>query len=137
MSESDHHCAGAWILVPELSLYQAGQPPRSGRYEIELTAQQARFSVAWRGADDDEHAIEFGGCPDGARHRADSPGVTHLSIDVVDPYTLDSRAFRGQIQLAYARRRASDDGELLSVVQELSGPDGSTIRNFQVYRRAR
>lgn len=136
MSSSDRYL-GAWELVPELSLYEAGQPPASGRYTIELREDgKLMLKVQWQQATGDApRETAFGGAPDGSpQHLPGMPGS--FSLTRLDAYTLDSSAFSDGRRVAYARRVASHDGALLSVLQEQVAPDGKRTRNFQVYRRA-
>ena len=68
MSETGARYVGSWDLVPELSLYAAGSPPASGRYEITSDAHSARLHlrVTWRmPGDADDRTTEFGGVADG------------------------------------------------------------------------
>ncbi|HET8772087.1 MAG TPA: hypothetical protein VFM71_13975 [Gemmatimonadaceae bacterium] len=131
---------GEWALIPELSLYTSGVPPISGHYNIARVGEdQLALEVVWRmPGDTADKSTRFGGRADGSRvalpaseHGPDAYSLTH-----VDERTLDSAAYRGTVRLAYARRIASDDGMLLAVVQEALAPDGTPVRNFQLYRRA-
>ena len=135
MSRGDRYL-GAWDLVPELSLYEAGEPPTSGRYTIELREDgRLMLKVRWQQSTGDApREIAFGGPADGSpQHRSDMPS---FSLTRVDAHTLDSSALSDGRVVAYARRVASRDGALLSVVQEHVSADGKRTRNFQVYRRA-
>ena len=129
---------GTWHLVPELSLYALGTPPVSGTYEISQSRDGVSFRVRWRlDGDEADRSSEFGGKTDGSRIALPaSGGPDSFSIEAVDDRTLDSSAFRGEKRVAWARRVASADGDLLAVVQEAAGPQGELLRNFQVYRRA-
>ena len=136
MSRDDRYL-GAWDLVPELSLYELGEPPASGHYTIELRDDGAlMLRVKWQQAPGDSpRETAFGGRADGSPQHL--PGVSNsFSLTRVDAYTLDSAALSDGRVVAYARRVASRDGALLSVVQEQVAPDGKRTRNFQVYRRA-
>jgi hypothetical protein len=126
---------GRWALIPELSLYEEGEPPNSGIYELVASGDGIQVSIEWVAADGSSHATAFAGPCDGSRQELSQPGVTHFAITRVDERTLDSSAFRDGAEIAYARRRASSDGDLLATVQEGRRPDGTTFRNFQVYRR--
>lgn len=133
---------GDWELIPELSLYQTGDPPASGRYEIRDADGEIRFDLRWTGeADGQEHALSFGGSPDGRRQpiprpEGAPPGTPDgLTITRVDARTLDSQALVGEAVVAYARRVVSRDGALMAVLQEARPPEGAPLRNTQVYRR--
>ncbi|HKE97008.1 MAG TPA: hypothetical protein VKB34_22055 [Povalibacter sp.] len=130
-----------WELIPELSLYQAGDAPASGRYEIAEAAGRIEFRVQWTDSSGAAFAMSFGGPADGSAQslptRPGSPATAPdtMTIARIDRQTLDSEAFAKGQRVAYARRKVSHDGSLLSVVQEAALPDGRSVRNFQVYRR--
>lgn len=132
---------GTWELVPELSLYDFGPLPASCTYHIEARDPGVHVRMRWQLAPESpESHMEFGGPADGTRHDfqgGDSAqaATVAFSLTRVDARTLDSRAFRGEEEIAYARRVASEDGELLAIVQEGNRPEGGRFRNFQVYRR--
>jgi len=130
---------GTWVLVPELSLYAVGAPPTAGTYVIERNATGGlMLSVRWQmPGDPTEQTMQFGGPSDGTHVPLDggSSGPDVMTLTHVDAKTLDSAALRAGVQVAYARRVVSADGQLLAVVQELGSPDGARFRNFQVYRR--
>jgi hypothetical protein len=140
MSEPDEF-VGSWELVPELSLYELGTAPASGRYEIASDGSGGvEVSIRWTmepgGA---EHSTAFAGQTDGKAvplpPGAPGAGPDAFSLTRVDSRTLDSAALRQGAVVAFARRVASHDGQLLAVVQEGARPDGTRFRNFQVYRR--
>lgn len=131
---------GSWQLVPELSLYEFGTPPASGRYEIEHTDGGVQVRVRWTMLPNGpEQSTAFGGRVDGVPQdipTASESAPDAFSLTRVDERTLDSAALRAGAVVAYARRVASADGALLAVVQEGQQPSGSRFRNFQIYRRA-
>jgi hypothetical protein len=142
MSQDDR-IVGTWILVPELSIYEAGIAPASGVYDIARSGDRYDFAVRWRAeAGGQEFSAAFGGPGDGSIQPLDvlagAPVGTPdaMTVTRVDEATLDSEAISEGRVVAYARRRVSADGSLLSVVQEVRLPDGRGPRNFQIYRRA-
>ena len=120
---------------PDLCLYEQGECPASGRYQISQAGGHVQIAIAWRTQDGSEHEVKFASPNDGSRTDSSAPGTSHLSITRVSESILDSRAFLADREIAYARRSASIDGQLLSTVQVGYRPDGSSFRNFQVYRR--
>lgn len=126
---------GTWILVPELSLYEEGTPPASGIYRISQHEDVVRVSVDWEALDGSKHHIEFQAPDIGVKQSSSAPGTSHFSITRVSPLILDSRAYVEDVEVAYARRHASHDGLLLTTVQVGRRPNGTSFRNFQVYRR--
>lgn len=127
-------------------MYAAGSPPLSGTYTIlEPTPGQLRLHVSWQSEPGVAiKSMEFGGPSDGTASALPLPaGVTEpvagmpdaLTLTRVDEATLDSAALSAGQIVAYARRIASADGQLLAVVQETVFDGGQRARNFQVYRR--
>lgn len=125
---------GHWQLVPELCIYQQGEPPASGLYEIAEDGEQIVISIKWETAAGETQSASFAGPPTGEQLPIEAPGVSHLSISHVDELTLDSAAYLDGKEIMYARRAVSSQGDLLSTVQTLHGEAGS-VSNFQVYRR--
>lgn len=123
---------GTWALVPELCIYEQGEPPPDGRYVLRRDGDRVEATIGWTGPDGTAQQTAFGGPVDGSRQPVDGPGVTHLTITHVDGATLDSAAYAGDELLMYARRRAS--GDLLTTVQTMH-VGGAHHSNFQVYRR--
>jgi hypothetical protein len=126
---------GTWILLPELCLYEEGNPPASGIYRISQLGDDVRISIEWKAQDGSKHQIEFQAPDSGVKQPSNNPGTSHFSITRVSPLILDSRAYAGEEEVGYARRRASDDGLLLATVQAGRRTNGTSFRNFQVYRR--
>ena len=134
----DDPFSAVWRLVPELCLYEEGEPPLTGTYTIRLTGDEVTISIEWLGVDEQQHQVQFGGPTDGTLNESDSDasrGVTHFSMTRMGPSILDSRAFVNDEEVSYARRCVSEDGQLLTSVQQGRRADGSSFRNFQVYRR--
>ena len=124
-----------WILAPELSIYSAGELPKSAIYQItEPATGEVLISLSWVAADNTQQEVSYGGRSDGSRQESTAAGVSHVSFTRIDSQTLDSEAFDGDKTVSYARRSISDDGNIMSTVQEMF-IDGVSFRNFQVYRR--
>ena len=124
---------GRWALIPELSIYQQGSAPLSGVYEIARRKEQFEFRVRWTPVDGGAQEIAFAGSASG--EKTDVGGGLAMAVVVVSDSILDTTAYLGDRRVGYARRAASEDGALLSVMQEAFADDGAAIRNFQVYRR--
>ncbi len=125
---------GRWRLVPELCLYQTGEVPKSGLYEISEEADVVVISIQWQASEGSNHSIEFSGPCDGSLQRSNTPGVSEFSISRISSTILDSSAFLDGEEIMYARRSASSDGRLLSSVQT-GATDETSFRNFQIYSR--
>lgn len=126
---------GTWLLVPELCIYQSGDPPFEGEYIISQSSGEISFRIIWKDGSGKSHELQFGGPLDGEKHPSETPGVTEVSYERIDERTLDSTAFNHENTVMYARRVASNDGTMLAVSQVLYGSEGPSS-NFQVYRRA-
>ena len=98
---------GTWELVPELSLYESGEPPRSGRYALESNGDALAVHIDWVDARGEPGEASYGGPTDGSEIELEAPGEPRLTLQRVDDATLDSAVFVGGDQIAWARRRAS------------------------------
>lgn len=136
MNLNHYQYEGRWELLPDLSIYEEGDEPQSGIYTIVRDGLTASFQIEWVSKDGERGEVRFDGNCDGTRKKIPSPPGAEVSYLHVDDSTLDSSVFMGETRVAYARRKANSDGSLLSVVQETRREDGSTFRNFQVYRRS-
>jgi hypothetical protein len=129
---------GRWELVPELSLYELGTQPEGGTYTIASRDHVVEVRIRWRmPGEEQDRETSFSAPADGTPQSLAAPGGPDaFTLTRVDRRTLDSAAFREGRAMAYARRVASTDGDLLAVVQEGWSADGARFRNFQVYRRS-
>lgn len=125
---------GSWELIPELCIYEKGEPPVSGLYRISVSGDSTNFSIQWIDGVGNEYEHEFGGPADGSQLATDAPGATHMTITRVDERTLDSAVFNDSVRTMYARRRAH--GDLLSTAQTIHS-HGDPYSIFQVYKRRR
>lgn len=130
-----HNCDGTWQLIPELSFYEEGGPPKTAVYKIRVTDAEAQFILSWTQQDDKEVSMQFGGIADGTPRDVEYPKGAQASYSIIDQQTLDSTMYINGVEMAYARRVASNDGKLLSVLQSNMQPDGTKIRITQVYRK--
>ncbi|MEM1248220.1 MAG: hypothetical protein AAGA81_10910 [Acidobacteriota bacterium] len=135
MNERARRYLGRWELVPELSLYESGDPPRRGTYVLEANGDDVAVEIDWIDGEGESGAASYGGPTDGSEIAIDAPGSPKLTMTHVNEGTLESAVYVGGNEVAWAQRRASADGELLSVVQAGRDPEGQPFRNFQVYRR--
>jgi hypothetical protein len=125
---------GTWDLIPELCIYEQGEAPRSGVYTIGESEGVVSISMSWTDAEGEQHAIEYGGLPDGSEHPLEAPDLTHMTLTRIDSSTLDSAAYKGEDQMMYARRTAHDD--LLTTLQRIKTEDDGSVSIFQVYSRS-
>lgn len=125
---------GIWLLLPELSIYQLGEPPVSGRYSINSIGDNIKIAIEWKDISGTDHSLSFGGPLDGIKHESEASGFTDVMYEKIDDATLDTTAFNGENVLLYARRVASNAGDLLAVSQ-VTFTDNCEFSNFQVYRR--
>jgi len=126
--------SGTWLLIPELCIYQSGEPPFEGTYTISVNSGGISFSIVWKDRSGKDHELHFGGLLDGIKHPSQAPGITDVSYERIDERTLDSTAFNLDKIVMYARRVASSDGALLAISQVIYVDEG-VFSNFQVYRR--
>jgi len=125
---------GSWTLIPELCIYESGEVPVSGKYSISETGGVVAITTEWTTTDGTAHSIEYGGPVDGSPQASDAPGVSKVVYQRIDKFTLDSTAYNDTGKVMYARRKATEEGALMSTVQVLYH-ENVTYSNFQVYRK--
>lgn len=129
---------GVWKLIPELSVYQAGEPLVSSYYIISMIDDFVDLDVSWSTSENPQPQFaSYAGPCDGTRLKIDAAGIEYMAFDCISPSVLDSSGYTGDARVMYTRRVVSDDGQLLSVMQEAQGLDGAVVRNFQVFSRVR
>jgi hypothetical protein len=125
---------GPWVLVPDLSHYSDGTPPEAGTYAISEGDGEVRFAITWA-KEGTPFAIYFALPADGSPASSDFPGMDRSWLERGDGWLASFAAYEGQI-VARAMRRVSEDGALMSVLQENADRVGGWTRIFQVWRRA-
>jgi len=135
MVEKMHKCNGKWELIPELSFYQQGEPPQRCLYEILVDGLNVEFKLSWLQVDSNEVAIEFSGIADSIPKSVTAPEGAQASYTIVSESILENRMFISGVEMAYAKRAVSNDGQLMSVLQINTTPSGENIRITQVYKR--
>jgi hypothetical protein len=133
---------GTWTLIPELCIYEAGSVPASCDYTISEDSNGFHFQVRWQvEAAGVFLKTSFAGVPDGyprpllQESTAVPPALTTLALTCPKENTLASMLFDQGILISSARRTASYDGTLLTVIQEHFDKRGSATKNIQIYRR--
>ena len=122
--------AGTWILIPELSRYQTGQPPGAATYRIQPTEEDVAFEVEWTSAEGEHKTLSF-------RTRLEDDGEDGAWSGLTYPRTLASTVREGGMIVSHARRMLNTDGSRLEVLQIAFHADGSVAsQNRSVYRRA-
>ncbi len=124
---------GTWELIPELCHYSKGKAPDAALYQIDDEGDRIAFTVTWT-ADGHEQSVSFAPLADGTMEEAEVNMPAHRIIPVGDDQ-LDGEAFIEDHLVAYASRKVSADGKLLSVLQINGVGSEHEHRIFQVYRR--
>lgn len=86
-------CEGSWDLVADLTHYDEGRPPVSGRSLITQSGDEIRFQIDWQDADGTTHQIDFKGAADGAIRPASKDGIK-ASFHRKGDKLLESRAYQ-------------------------------------------
>ena len=134
-SLQDSPFLGTWALLAEASVYEQGEPPRSGTYTLSRDGDALRFAIAWRDAAGQDRTLQFSMVPDGLPRPLEDPTAGSGSLTFVDAHTLDSSVFQGDVLVAYARRTLEENGQQMKVVQSGVRADGSRYRNVAHYQR--
>jgi hypothetical protein len=127
---------GAWELLPETCLYEQGDPPRSGSYDIRAEGAQLVFTARWVDAEGAEHEATFCGPPDGT-HVPFAGGdlADALEVRAVSARELNSYAYYRGVQRMVAQRQLDDTGQHMRIVQLVRLPGGTGVANSSIYRR--
>ncbi len=128
---------GTWIMDPDESEYDQGDPPKSGTYRIEDDSGLLIFTMNWIDADGTSHSESFSGIPNGKPIRLRESGlVDELVLFFETPRKLVSEARRGGLTIMKAARTLSDDGTSLTIDQVVHVLDDQTFVNTSIYYRA-
>lgn len=126
---------GIWVLQPERSEYQLGQPPAQGRYTLVPEAEQVRVVMEWTDTAGKTFQQAYYSIPDGQDHPyADNPAVDSVSMTVVSPLRLDTDAKKGGQMISHAARELIDDGQTMKITMTTYTPSG-TFANVAYYTR--
>ncbi len=122
--------AGTWVLIPELSNYQTGQPPKAATYRIQPGDGDVAYEVEWTTESGEQKSQAF-------RTRLEDDGEDGAWSALTYPRTLASTVREGGVVVAHARRMLNSDGSRLEVLQIAFHADGSVAsQNRSVYQRA-
>lgn len=127
---------GAWQLIPASCVYEQGEPPRSGSYEISEDGATLVFSMRWEDAMGEHHHLSFSGRPDGeaapyeAGELADS-----LSVSAVSTRELNTSAYLRGEEIMVAQRQLDDTLMAMRITQVVRLVGGTSLFNTSVYRR--
>ena len=128
---------GTWLLIPESCRFEQGAPPRSGTERIVRNRERLRFELSWVDASGVAEGAVFEGVPDGKPEPfAGSDLADTLVVHAVSARELTTSAFYQGKERMVAQRQLDDTGAAMRLVQVVRFPDGETLANISVYRRA-
>lgn len=127
---------GIWVLDPEESSYEHGEPPDKAVYEIVADGRALIFAVEY----------EVGGMELGFRYRTLPNGIEQPYEDpngIVDsiistftgPQEIETISRSGGEVLALAVRTISEDGLTMTVQQKGTAEGGRQFVNVSVYNK--
>lgn len=127
---------GKWILVPEESEFDQGQPPLAGSCQIGREDDLITFKMEWTDADGTPQQAAFAGRPDGLNVPLDQSGlVESFCLYFSDDGALISEAKRGGEVIMSAKRTITDGGTVLDIEQTVHVPGDGPVTNSSIYRR--
>ncbi|MCX2725151.1 hypothetical protein [Roseibium salinum] len=128
---------GTWILDPDASEFEQGDPPKSATLKIEDNFGVAVFTMNQVSAEGEVTNDSFEAVPDGPEVKLGKSGlVDAMRLVFKDERTLVSEARRGGLTLMKAERELSADGRTLTVTQTVHLVDVASFTNISVYHRA-
>lgn len=134
---TDDAFLGHWAMDPAENRYEAGQPPLSGSYTIDLEGDVYLFKMASTNAEGQPFEMEYRTTPDGVAYPYENPAVADtIKTTRVDAVTLDTETTKDGKVIATGRRVLSPDGRKMTITQSGFRPDGTAFTNLSTYRRA-
>ncbi|MTH97863.1 hypothetical protein [Roseibium sp. RKSG952] len=128
---------GTWILDPEESDFEQGDPPKSATLRIEDNFGMAIFTMNQVAADGEVTNDSFEALPDGPEVKLGKSGlVDAMRLVFQNDRKLVSEARRGGLTIMKAERELSEDGTTLTVTQTVHLVDVASFKNISVYKRA-
>lgn len=133
---SDDKFLGTWELIPEMSQYELGQPPRSGIYKVSASGSGYAIEVDWTTPEGALAHLAYHAIPDDQVYpQADNAFADATSMTHVGERRLDSSAFKAGRLTLHVSRILSENGLTMHVCQTNHTPDGAELRNRSVYRK--
>lgn len=127
---------GSWILIPESCVYEQGEAPQHGEYEISEAGKELRIVMRWIESSGETQEFSLVGKPDGQRHPfAVGKLVDEIQLECPSNRELTSRAYYQGELLMTAQRQLDDKFAAMRVTQVAYMPDGSRPANVSIYRR--
>ena len=127
---------GTWQLIPESCVYEQGDPPRSGSYEIREEGETLVFSMRWEDAMGQHHHLSFSGRPDAVAAPFDAGELADsLSVTAVSSRELNTSAYLRGKEIMVAQRQLDDTLMAMRITQVVRLAGGTSLFNTSVYRR--
>lgn len=117
---------GTWRLLPDESVFERGEAPRSGTYRIAAMPGGLAFILDFIDGAGKQRHLEFR-----LRWDADTPA----SLELVDERTLNTAIEEGDRVVAHASRTLSEDGTRMEIVERSFTSEGKPLVSRGAYRR--
>lgn len=126
---------GKWKMLPEMSVYAAGEPPKSGTYEIVQDGKKLTFIMDWVDAAGEAKHMAYSEICDGQFHPyTDAPIADEICLTLESDHILKSVAkLAGKVKLT-AIRETTPQGQL-KVTMSAKTPDGTPFGNHSTYQK--
>jgi len=126
---------GKWMLNPDRSNYELGEPPQSGTYEILEKDQILTFKMAWKDSAGDHHEMEYSEICDGKFHEYPVKEIAdELCLRLKSESLLESIAKKGGKIVLSAKRELITDTEM-KVTMSGRMPEGKSYDNVSWYSK--
>ena len=129
---------GVWELDPAQSLYELGQPPEQGTYDLQAVPDAVGavdVQMRWRTAKGAPGQMGYQFVADGLSHPMDNPAVDATTTALLDDHTLVTAAYKAGRLMSYGTRELLPDQRTLYINQIAFGADGTWFNNRSVYVR--
>jgi hypothetical protein len=127
---------GEWILQPEKSKYDVGNPPLNATYAFRaIEGARLKVTINWKNFDESEQSVSYVINPDGRMYEYDGGDVADMvKAEFRGENILETSVFKNGQLTAFASRQIMDNNEM-KVVQTSFTPDGVKLNKVQFYKK--
>lgn len=127
--------SGKWTLVSGKAVYELGEPPQSGSYEIIENNGVLTFKMAWVDSKGNSHALEYAEICDGEFHDYPVKEIAdEIRLNLTNPDLLESTARKNGKTILSAKRELISYHQMKVTMSGLK-PDGTAYDNVSWYAK--
>ncbi|MBB3700106.1 hypothetical protein KMW28_14955 [Flammeovirga yaeyamensis] len=125
-----------WELIPELSIYENGIPPKSASYTFKEGKEgKLDVSIQWIDAEDQSFTIDYTITPDGKRYDHENKAqANEVMSEFISYNQLNSYTYKGGELIVEAKRIIADNG-IMKVTRRMILSEEKSFTNLQFYKK--